>query len=214
MVLIRFVNHSVLAMDDVPPSQSRLKLYFTTSHTSFTSLREIMTMGGNIDVPAASIQDVRSLIEAILGLPSDYPEDANMPLADPVGKTWVDSKDLVECFVYFFDIAPGRDKPDVKFYLPTRRYGPDDLTISLRLMDWMTARGRGAHCENYLRMMKAIGEHRGLENGKGIHSYISYQVNRNGEPDIKSYFTPETYHPARFTGNQVMASNKSMPRSC
>ncbi|KAI1288308.1 aromatic prenyltransferase [Xylaria venustula] len=196
---------AVLAMDDVPPSKSRLKLYFTTPHTSIASLREVMTMGGMIDILEADIQDIRSLIETVLGLPKDYPEDANMPLANPVGKTWVDTKDLVECFVYFFDIAPGRDKPDVKFYLPTRRYGPDDLTISLRLMDWMRARGRGSYCQDYLRMMKRVGEHRGLENGKGIHSFISYQVIRGSEPDIKSYFTPETYHPARFPEALVSA---------
>ncbi|KAI0904216.1 aromatic prenyltransferase [Ustulina deusta] len=196
---------TALAMDDIRPSQSRLKLYFKTSHTSISSLREIMTMGGTIDVLEANIQDIRSLIETILGLPKDYPEDFNMPLADPVGETWIHSKDLVGCFVYFFDIAPGRDKPDVKFYLPTRRYGPDDLNIALRLTDWMTARGRGAYCDDYLRMIKRIGEHRGLENGKGIHSFISYQVKRDGEPDIKSYFTPEAYHPARFTEAMVAA---------
>ncbi|KAI1810885.1 aromatic prenyltransferase [Poronia punctata] len=189
---------AVLAMDDVKPSQSRLKVYFTTPHTSFASLRRIMTMDGTLEVPETSIQDVRSLVEAILDLPKDYPEDANVPTTDPVGKTWVDTKDLVECFVYFFDIAPGREKPDVKLYLPTRRYGPDDLTISHRLMDWMKSRGRGGYCDEYLRMMQVVGEHRGLENGKGIHSYISYHVNKNGEADIKSYFTPETYHPARF----------------
>ncbi|KAI1752886.1 aromatic prenyltransferase [Xylaria castorea] len=189
----------VLAVDDVPPSQSRLKVYFMTPHTSFASLREIMTMGGSIGVPEASLQEICSLIETILGLPSDYPEHRNMPHQEPLGNTWVDVKGLVDCFVYFFDIAPGREKPDVKFYLPTRSFGPDDLTICHRLMQWMSAHGRGAYCDNYLAMMKVMGEHRGLENGKGIHSFISYQANAHGEADIKSYFTPEVYHPARYT---------------
>lgn len=159
-----------------------------------------MTMGGLINVSESSLQDVRSLIETLLELPSDYPEDADMPITPPVGKTWVDTKDLVECFVYFFDVAPQNSKPDVKLYLPTRRYGPDDLAISHRLVDWMKARGRGAYSDRYLTMMESVAEHRGLENGKGIHSYISYQFKENGEADIKSYFTPETYHPARFPG--------------
>lgn len=161
-----------------------------------------MTLGGRIEVPKANIEEIRSLIETLLGLPSDYPEDRNMPNADPVGKTWVDTKDLVHCFVYYFDIAPGRDKPEVKFYLPTRRFGPDDLTLSHRLMQWMTARGRGAYCDRYLAMMKAMGDHRGLENGQGVHSFITYQPNSHGEADIKSYFIPEVYHPARYAKTQ------------
>jgi DMATS type aromatic prenyltransferase len=100
--------------------------------------------------------------------------------------------------VYFFDVAPHNSIPDVKFYLPTRRYGPDDRQIALRLMEWMKARGRGKYCEQYLHMMETLAEHRGLENGKGLHTYISYQIGKSSEPDIKSYLTPETYHPARF----------------
>ncbi|KAI1169931.1 aromatic prenyltransferase [Nemania sp. FL0916] len=207
-VLMNFIKNNpegqimvpvVLAVDNVPSSQSRLKIYFMTPHTSFASLREIMTMGGSINVPETNLREIRSLIETILGLPSDYPEHHNMPHQRPLGDTWVDVKGLVDCFVYFFDIAPGREKPDVKFYLPTRSFGPDDLTLCHRLMQWMSTHGRGAYCDNYLAMMKVIGEHRGLENGKGIHSFISYQANACGEADIKSYFTPEVYHPARYT---------------
>ncbi|KAI5868213.1 aromatic prenyltransferase [Durotheca rogersii] len=190
----------VLAMDDVSPSKSRLKMYFLTSHTSFKALRQIMTLGGLVDIPEESLQEIRSLITTILGLPEDFPEDANTPVQPPIGKSWVETENLFECFVYFFDIAPQNGVPDVKFYLPTRRYGPDDLAIAHRTIEWMKARGRGAYADQYLQMMEAVAEHRGLENGKGLHSFISYQVNRNGEPDIKTYFTSETYHPTRFTG--------------
>lgn len=195
---------SVLAWDNVAPSQSRLKWYFVTTNTSFKALREIMTMGGLLKISEESLQDLRSLITTVLGLPDDFPEETNFPSAPPVGKTWLDKEDLVECFVYFFDIAPRHgSKPDVKFYLPTRRYGPDDLTISRRMVDWMKARGRGEYGDRYLAMMDAVAEHRGLENGKGLHSYISYQFGKNGVPDIKSYLTPETYHPARFPEAEV-----------
>ncbi|KAI1390512.1 aromatic prenyltransferase [Hypoxylon trugodes] len=187
----------VLAMDDVKPSKSRLKFYLMTPHTSFASLKEIMTMGGLIDIPEANMKDLRSLIQAIIGVPSDYPEHANMPITPPIGKTWADTENLFECFVYFFDIAPQNPQPEIKLYLPARMYGPDDLEIAYRLMDWMRARGRGAYCDQYLRMLEVVGEHRGLANGKGLHSFISYQI-KNGEADVKSYFTPEAYHPARF----------------
>ncbi|KAI1503388.1 dimethylallyl tryptophan synthase GliD1, partial [Biscogniauxia marginata] len=188
----------ILAMDDVAPSKSRLKLYFTTPHTSFLSVREIMTMGGLIDVPETGMQDLRSFIAATLGLPDDYPEDAEIPSEPPGGKKWALSEALVDGYVYYFDIAPHNKVPGIKFYNPTRRYGPDDLAIAKGLMNWLKARGRGAYCDNYLRMMESVAEHRGLENGKGMHTYISYMFDKNGEPDIKSYIGPEAYHPARF----------------
>lgn len=182
-----------MAMDDVAPSKSRLKLYFTTPHTSFASIREIMTLSGHLSVPEASLQDLRSFIATILGLPDDQPEHAEIPLPGSA------PKHPGPCFVYFFDVAPNAAL-DVKLYLACRAYAPsNDREIARRLTGWMEARGRGAYCARYVDMLEAVAEHRGLESGKGMHSYLSYQCNRRGgEPDIKSYFTPEVYHPARF----------------
>lgn len=188
---------SVLAWDNMMPSKSRLKWYFLTESTSFTSVREIMTMGGLLDIPEDRLQDLRSLITTILELPDDYPEDAKLTSALPAPKTWPEQGDLAEGFTYFFDIAPGR-KPDVKFYLPTQRFGADDLTIARRLIDWMKARGRGDYGGRYMGVVHALAEHRNLGTGKGLHSYISYQFTASGVPDIKSYLVPEAFHPARF----------------
>lgn len=156
-----------------------------------------MTIGGLHDIPEDRLQDLRSFITTILELPDDYPEDARLTSAPPARKMWPEQEDPAECFAYFFDIAPGR-KPEVKFYLPTRRFGGDDLTIARRLIDWLKVRGRGDYGDRYLSMMHALAEHRGLVNGKGLHSYISYQFTKSGVPDIKSYLVPEAFHPARF----------------
>jgi len=118
-------------------------------------------------------------------------------------KTWPEQEDIPDDFSYFFDIASRhRDKPDVKFYLPTRRYGPDDSAIANYLVDWMKKRGRGQYADRYLSMVKTLAEHRGLENGKGIHSHISYEFTESGIPVVKSYLNPEVYHPARFSKSQ------------
>lgn len=190
---------SVLAWDDVVPSKSRLKIYFTTPHTSFKSVREVVTMGGLLEFPEHNLQDLRLLICAILGLPDDYPEDEQVPSISPDGKRWKEFDALVEGFVYFFDVAPRNNKPDVKFYLPTRKYGSDDLSIAQSLVDWMGKRGRGAYAAEYIRMLDSLAEHRGLNMGKGMHTYISYQLTSKGEPDVKSYLCPEIYHPARYS---------------
>lgn len=194
-----YVTNSVLAWDNVAPSNSRLKWYFVTKNTSFNSVREIMTMGGRLDIAEDNLQDLRSLITTVLELPADYPEDQNFPLPPPPAKTWSEQESQADTFAYYFDIAPRNgSKPDVKIYLPTRSYGPNDLAIAHNLLAWMTARGRGGYSDQYLTMLKRICDHRELENGKGIHSYITYQFGKNGVPDVKSYLISETYHPARF----------------
>lgn len=194
----QLMKPNVMGMDDVEPSKSRLKMYFTSRHTSFDSVREIMTMGGLRDLPESSLQDLRSLILAILGLPSDFPENAEITPESTGGSEWSDFEALCEGFIYFFDIAHTSGKPEVKFYLTTRKYGSDDLTIARNLVAWMHAHGRGAYADAYLGMLERLSEHRGLENGKGMHAYISYQCTEKGEPDIKSYISPELYHRARY----------------
>jgi DMATS type aromatic prenyltransferase len=193
------VRHSVLAWDNVAPSKSRLKYYFLTENTSFKSMREIMTIGGLHDIPEEGMQDLRSLIITLLELPNDYPENENFPIPPPANKKWKEQEDQARTFAYYFDIAAGQgNKPDVKFYLPTRSFGGDDYTLSRRLVEWMKVHGRGDYGERYLNMVDALAEHRGLANGKGLHSYITYQFGKGGVPDIKSYLIPETYHPTRF----------------
>ena len=195
----QLMKPNVMGMDDVEPSKSRLKMYFTSRHTSFHSVREVMTMGGLRDVSESSLQDLRSLILTVLGLPDDYPEDAEISVESTGANAWPDFDALCEGFIYFFDIAPTSGKPEVKFYLTTRKYGADDLTIARNLMAWLHAHGRGAYADAYLSMLEKLAEHRGLENGKGLHAYISYQCTEKGEPDVKSYISPELYHRARYT---------------
>jgi len=194
----------LLAMDDVRTDKSRLKLYFTTPRTSFASVREIMTLGGLTTVSEPEMQDLRSFISSTLGLPDHYPEDAEVRAESRTGEIWKEAEDLVDGYIYFLDIRPGTvPVPEIKFYLPVRRYGPDDLSIARNLMEWMAAHDRGTFCDKYLSMLESVAEHRGLGDGKGLHTYLSYQFNKKGgDPDIKSYFGPEAYHPARFNKSE------------
>ncbi len=65
-------------------------------------------------------------------------------------------------------------------------------------MAWLHAHGRGAYADAYLGILEKVAEHRGLENGKGLNAYISYQRTEKREPDVKSYIFPEFYHTARY----------------
>ena len=148
-----------------------------------------MTMGGLRDVSESSLH----LIFAILGLPDDYPEDADISVLSTGGNAWPDFDALCVDVVYYFDIAPTSGKPKVKSYLTARKYRADDLTIARNLMAWLHAHGRGAYADAYLGMVEKLAEHRGLDNGKGLHAFMIYQCTEEGEPDVKSYISPELY---------------------
>lgn len=126
---------------------------------------------------------------AVLGLSDDYPEDAEISVESIGGSAWPDFDALCKGFVYFFDIAPTSGKPEVKFYLTTRKYGADGLTIARNLMAWLHAHGRGAYADAYLGILEKLAEHRGLKNGKGLQAYISYQCTEKGARREVVYFS-------------------------
>jgi DMATS type aromatic prenyltransferase len=194
----------MLAVDNVTPAKSRLKFYFQSPHTSFSSVREIMTLGGLISVPEQQLKDLRSLIAAVTGLDEDFPEDTEVPCApeyDPAAKdNFVELPILLSGYLYYFDIAPGATMPDIKFYTPVRRYGQDDLTLAKGLTAWMEAHGRGAYCDRYISMLQSLAQHRRLDEGKGLQTYVSCLIKKNGELDITTYIGPEAFDPARLQG--------------
>ncbi|KJZ72347.1 hypothetical protein HIM_08273 [Hirsutella minnesotensis 3608] len=192
----KLLSPFMLAVDDVAPAKSRLKLYFRTPHTSFSSVREIMTLGGRIPVPEAQLQDLRSLIAAVTGLPEGFPEDAQVartPESQSDAKsTFVEGlPDLLSGYIYYFDLAPGSVLPDIKFYSQVRHYGLDDLSLAKGITGWMDAHGRGQYCQRYLTMLKSLCPHRQLDEGKGMQVYLSCLFKKTGELDITSYVVPE-----------------------
>ncbi|KAI1083649.1 dimethylallyl tryptophan synthase GliD1, partial [Whalleya microplaca] len=207
----KLLSPFMLAVDDVVPAKSRLKFYFQTPHTSFASVREIMTMGGRITVPEQQLQDLRSLIAAVTGLEADFPEEAEVPCApeyDPAAKdNFIELPILLSGYLYYFDIAPGSALPDIKFYTPVRRYGRDDLSLAEATVGWMKAHGRGAYGERYLSMLRSLAQHRRLDEGKGLQTYVSCLFKKNGELDITSYLGLEAFDPARLRRARLNGSN-------
>lgn len=201
--------HSLLALDDVAPSKARLKFYFMSPHTSFVSVREMISLGGIIPIAESRLQELRSLIVAVIGIPEDYPEDIDIPSkpwTPPAQEIFAEQPALLGGYVYYFDVAPGRSNTisNVKFYIPVRQYGPDDATIARNLVEWMKGRDRGGYADGFLRTLESLAEHRELSQGKGLQTYIGCIFKGNGELEITSYFGPELYHAGRFTsGNGV-----------
>lgn len=157
-----------------------------------------MTLGGRKQVPEKHLQELRSLICTISGLPPDFPEDEATPFADShytsgTKDNFGELPEVLHSYVYYFDIAPGKSMPDIKFYTPVRGYGPNDRKLAGHLIDWMEERGRGKYAQEYLCVLEQMNKHRRLEDGKGAHIYIK----KDGELDITSYLGAEAVDPSQ-----------------
>lgn len=193
-----------LGIDNVMPTKSRLKWYFHTPHTKFTSVREIMTLGGRIATShlAEGLADLFSLIKAVTGLPHDFPEDFEVPAAPQWDSARMEEfgelSKVLSGYLYYFDVAPANDLPEIKLFIPVRYYAHDDLSLAHGITKWMEAHGRGAFCRRYLRMLESLAEHRRLDDGNGLQTFVSCLFKNNGELDITTYLGAEAFHPGRF----------------
>lgn len=191
----------MLAIDCVEPSKSRVKLYVQTPHTTFDSVRAIMTMGGAIKGLEGVLADLEDLIQLAAGVERGYPSSRELPAspgyAPAALANFKDLPILLSGYLYYFDVAPGSSVPDIKFYIPIRRYGRDDLQIARGIMQWMEARGRGRFNDNYMRILQSLSTHRTLESAIGVQTYISCAFQK-GDLSITTYMGPEAFHPARL----------------
>ncbi|KAH0593758.1 hypothetical protein MHUMG1_08509 [Metarhizium humberi] len=186
---------TMLAVDNVEPSESRLKFYFQSPRTDFSSVRDIMTLGGRVAIPETQLQDLRSLLNAAAGVDEDYAEDVELPLAvqfnPPITNAREEKTLVLPGFGYYFDIAPGREYPEVKIFLRLSAYGQDDLSMGRGITAWMAAHGRGEYCHDYMSALETLPHGRQLSEGKGVHTHVSCLFKKDGTLDITSYLVPE-----------------------
>ncbi|KKK13967.1 hypothetical protein ARAM_000199 [Aspergillus rambellii] len=198
-----YLRPFMLAVDNVEPPSSRLKLYFATVRTSFASMREIMTLGGRVssDKIEQKLRTLHELVKAIMPVPLDLPDNADIPgpelpeySADATASTSIDlateRPNFVVGYQYYFDIAPGAEFPDIKFYAPIRKDMMDDLTVANGLTRWMESQGRGAFCQNYMRVLRGLAGERSLSECHGIQTHICCMIKKDGQFDITSYLAP------------------------
>ncbi|KAF2017048.1 dimethylallyl tryptophan synthase GliD1 [Aaosphaeria arxii CBS 175.79] len=204
-----------MAIDNVAPEKSRLKWYFHTTQTSYASVRDTMTLGGLIKGAKvdALLDDLRTLVNVTNGVPEDFPEDAEVPAGSELEVTcdFGDLTSVLRGYLYYFDIAPGKETPEVKIFVPTRYYGRDDLTLARSLTKWMEKNGRGAHCERYMSMLEGLAGHRDLKDGKGLQSYVSCLF-KKGELDVTTYLGAEAFHEGRTAPKQTPKRRGTLKR--
>lgn len=190
---------------------SRLKWYFNSPHTSFASVRAIMTLDGRVKTPHLERQlaDLHELIKTVLGLPDDFPETehpadflgAKSPYSFPPPPPAADGVDapppspVLPGYPYYFDVAAGQDLPGVKWSLPVRNYDRDDLSVAKAFTAWMEKQGRGKYCKPYMTLLTRLADKKGvrLEGSRGLQEFISIMLKANGEIDVTTYFSAHAF---------------------
>ena len=181
------VNVEGLAIDCVPLSKSRLKIYARTPLTSFDSVRTYMTMGGKILYSDKVWRQLRDLWSLVLGLDEAFLTSEDLPFKNH----------LTAGMMYNYNIKAGNALPEVKLYINTRHYGRNDLDIAQGLTVFMQEYGRGDFTPNYRRAVDVFCTYRSLDRECGVQTYISCAV-QNDSLSLTSYLSPQVYHRLGF----------------
>ncbi|KAG6324390.1 hypothetical protein E4U22_002134 [Claviceps purpurea] len=124
----------IFAVDCVNPANSRLKIYVRSRKTTFDSMLEMMTLGGQTpDLTQDAIDSLRELWCACFALPNN-PSVTSKPLRSKEHRTGG--------LLYYFELRPGAALPTSKVYLPVRHYGKTDDQIARGLSSYLSKRGQ------------------------------------------------------------------------
>lgn len=176
----------IFAVDCVAPVKSRLKIYMRTQATSFSSVREIMTLGARLQDPGIDrgLHELQSLMDLILTDASQMLPSENLPIKNH----------RTAGFLYYFDIKHGAVEPGVKIYIPVRHYGKSDLAIVKGLESYLKGRGQEHLANMYLEALRTIASPDTLKSGLGVQTYLGCSI-VGDQPKLTSYLCPNV-HPS------------------
>ena len=178
-----------LSVDCVDPCKSRLKYYVRSPYTSFSSVCTVLTLDDKIHSVKAhnGLETLRKLWQLVFGLEDGFSPD----------KELASKEHETAGILYNFDIRPGVSSPEPKIYLPVRHYGRSDQHIAQGITEFLRQHGGQQFVASYLTMLESLCDHRALDSGCGLQTYISCTV-KEGQLSLASYIGPEIYHPARW----------------
>lgn len=138
----------MFAIDCTEPSLSRLKLYIRSWSTDFTSVREIMTLGG-----CTSNEDIEHCLDQLHGLWDTLFSITGC--TEPLPRL-PNKEHRTAGILYNFEIRPGKKFPVSKIYLPVRHYARSDSSVMMGLRLHLNNCKEGATFERYVRAMEQI----------------------------------------------------------
>ncbi|KAI0457406.1 tryptophan dimethylallyltransferase-domain-containing protein [Xylaria acuta] len=175
----------MLAIDLLRPEYSRLKIYFRNRDTSFESVRQMMTLGGeaHTDGLEAGLQNLRTLWNSLF---SRDAEQDSTPLLFNSHRT--------AGILYNVEFYLGSSAPRVKIYIPVRHYATTDAQIMEavnKVVDGQSLRrGNKKPSQSYVKAIHAIFTEDSLTDGLGVHTYIGCSIKDGGQLRVVSYINP------------------------
>jgi hypothetical protein len=177
-----------LAIDCVEPEASRFKIYVRSPESSFKSVCDMMTLGGEIDsMSSFARRELKDLWCSTLGLDANFPETEHLKY----------DQHETAGVLYNFDLKPKGASFVPKLYVPVRHFAKNDYDAAQGLGGYLAARGRDRYFENYMRALERTCQHRSLKDGCGYQTYIGAGFQKDGSLALCSYINQEVYHPNR-----------------
>ncbi|KAJ7480186.1 aromatic prenyltransferase [Mycena galericulata] len=178
----------IVAIDCVPGSLNRLKIYFRTNLLSHSHMEYFLTLGGALSTPefAAGLQNAKLAWNAMTNGSDD---------GLPTQTTYFPSG------LIYYELKQGDDDPSSKVYLPVQRYLQNDLATARSIEQLACQIPNSSVPNTYSDFMQTVFPHRSLSARAGIHTYVGCTV-KPGGGDISLYYCPEAFAPERTTSSE------------
>ncbi len=181
------VKPFMLGIDCVSPADSRLKVYSRSLVTNFELVRRVMSIGGRRKDVMEAEKQLHTLWKLILNLPDDFPTDRELPY----------NPHETAGLLFYFDVAPRSQLPDVKVYIPVRHYAPSDDVAARGLVQYLKSQNQGAYAQRYLETLRALAKKDDMSTSNGLQTYISCAYKKSALV-VTSYLNPQCYHSSWF----------------
>ncbi|CAL1695393.1 unnamed protein product [Somion occarium] len=190
-----------VATDCSPPEQSRIKVYVRTRSTTFVTVRQFMTLSGQLkgSVVDDAIEAVEDLWRLVMGMDTSTPGWDNQRLRPRMSADATDDH-LTGGLIFYFELRVDERRPFPKLYLPVRHYCSDDAAVARGMESYYRSCGQLPFDTYVETIQKTFGSHRSLGARTGIHTYVSLAI-KKADFEVTSYFNPEAYAAERVSAD-------------
>ncbi|KAJ7262364.1 tryptophan dimethylallyltransferase-domain-containing protein [Mycena rebaudengoi] len=189
----------IVAIDCVPGSRNRLKIYFRTDILSYAHMEYFLTLGGKVTSVSAGLHQAKTLWNAMVQASK---EAHNLPH---------NQASYFRAGLIYYELKQDSDTPSSKVYLPVQRYFSDDQKVA-RGVERLLYNFPGCPLpDKYSDFIQSIFPHRELSTRIGIHTYAACTVSPGGG-HLSLYYNPETFAPERNAAPYNYPSAQLFPR--
>lgn len=130
------LEFEMLAIDMEHPLESRFKLYFRNRCTSFSSVRDVITLKGQKsgDYLEKGLRSLKQLWYSLFDLP-DASEDVKLQ----------PNEHRTAGILYNAEFRLGSSYPDIKVYIPVRHYSSNDRHVMDKVAEFVDSQRQAVH---------------------------------------------------------------------